>query len=598
MKGKSFVHTTGFKKNFNPKILVTLFVMIGFNIFGLFECYAQHTLVYTYENDTSGSVPYLNNCDVTPSSMNSSNAIVRSFVVTDSFTITDGGQIGLGINIAHNDRRELVLRLIAPNGATATLINEAGSNGSSNYDVMLTDLSESTAFNDGDGDNTGIPYYHRDIQSLGGNAFDAFIGTPTKGIWRILISDDESSTNGTFNRAKLVLRDSGGFVQSPSGSMVFYEWGSNGNNNAFVGTVLSGVTFSQISTNDVFGNGRSGSFDTKTNMFGSHVGYYYMSFDVRSSTSPDGDQNESGAMSTIFGFSSPVYSLSFGLLDNDYSTSSSFSRFEDISRVIAYDVNGNTVPYETWPQVPGTTAMDFVGDVWEGDVTIGGTDSQANAYYYFEGGVSRIEIEYFCGDAPTTPGVQYLGLSDLTFYDPLLLPIRLVEFTANNVDNHVQLNWNTSSESNSDYFHIERAGPEYEFSLIGNTKAAGNSNEPVSYGFKDDNPLPGLSYYRLKQVDFNGEINYSPVRSVDRREGIEKLEVSPNPSSGLVSVTTGVPAIEISVWSLMGENVMEYIPVNKQVDYELDISHLKSGIYYMRISYQNGQNNVVKLVRE
>jgi subtilisin-like proprotein convertase family protein len=568
----------------------------------------QHTVVYCYENDSSGTIPYLSNCDVTPSSMTTSNTLVRYFDVTDSFVIADGGEVSLGINISHNDRREMVVRLMAPNGVTTTLINETLSNGFPNYDVMLSDLSETTDIHDVDGDNTGVPYYHRDVQSYGNNAFDSFIGVTTKGTWKLLMSDDQSSMVGTFNRAKLVLRDSGGLVHPPQSSLAVYDWGTNGNNNDFFGTVMAGVTMNLTTTNDVFNNGiGSGSatlnFKTKTGAFGSHYGYYVMGFDVSNQTLtfPDLDEDESGAMIATFDFGPQIYNLYLGFLEVDWKVGNNNSNggFEDLARLIAYDTFGNIMPYETWPHLKNTASCGFVGDIWEGDTTVtsSNADSSANALFFVPGPIAKLEIEYFSGSDPKKPAGQWLGISDIKFQDPVLLPVQYADFEARKFEESVVLDWKTTNEKDNDHFEVERAGADYKFYKVGTLKGSGTSNELKTYSYIDEAAMPGISYYRLRQVDFNGREYYSPVRSVDFRTAVNKLVVSPNPAYGSISINTGEAAEKIDIISVTGQLVMEYVPENESgFTHDIDISDLKTGIYLVSVKYINGLAKQVRIV--
>ncbi|MBW6483665.1 MAG: T9SS type A sorting domain-containing protein [Vicingaceae bacterium] len=95
------------------------------------------------------------------------------------------------------------------------------------------------------------------------------------------------------------------------------------------------------------------------------------------------------------------------------------------------------------------------------------------------------------------------------------LPITLVSFDAIVKDNTIQLTWITSSEINNDFFTIERSTDAQHWEEILTTKGAGNSNQFLTYLETDFNPLEGISYYRLKQTDFDGQFEYFnivPVR--------------------------------------------------------------------------------------
>jgi hypothetical protein len=89
------------------------------------------------------------------------------------------------------------------------------------------------------------------------------------------------------------------------------------------------------------------------------------------------------------------------------------------------------------------------------------------------------------------------------------LPIELLDFTAEPTSKVVNLKWITASETNNSHFTVERSSDGVVFKPVLEKPGAGNSNSVRSYSDVDENPLEGVSYYRLKQTDFNGEFTYS-----------------------------------------------------------------------------------------
>jgi hypothetical protein len=94
------------------------------------------------------------------------------------------------------------------------------------------------------------------------------------------------------------------------------------------------------------------------------------------------------------------------------------------------------------------------------------------------------------------------------------LPVELVSFTTTLVGGEVVIEWSTASELNNDYYLIQRSPDGFNWQTIDTTDGAGNSSWQLDYYEEDREPLLGLSYYRLKQVDFNGAFAYSPIRVV------------------------------------------------------------------------------------
>ena len=169
------------------------------------------------------------------------------------------------------------------------------------------------------------------------------------------------------------------------------------------------------------------------------------------------------------------------------------------------------------------------------------------------------------------------------------LPIELVYFNASVENNtHVKLEWETQTEINNHYFEIERSFNRLEWTTINKVAGAGNSNTILEYAAYDLTPLSGISYYRLKQVDYNGDYSYSEVEQINFI-GIEVINLYPNPSPGIIQLTlnsTENSNAVIQLYHTNGKNVY-----NRKVElqkgfkqYTLDFNYLSSGIYIFKIS--------------
>ncbi|MEM8909890.1 MAG: T9SS type A sorting domain-containing protein, partial [Bacteroidota bacterium] len=127
------------------------------------------------------------------------------------------------------------------------------------------------------------------------------------------------------------------------------------------------------------------------------------------------------------------------------------------------------------------------------------------------------------------------SIDDLALSILLNLPVDLVNFTAQKTGEDVLLKWDTASEVNNDYFEIELAIGEAaiqnnEFTTIGKINGIGTTSQASHYEFVDELPnKQGNRYYRLKQVDLDGSIAYSPVRLVNFAPIEASILVYPNP---------------------------------------------------------------------
>jgi hypothetical protein len=96
--------------------------------------------------------------------------------------------------------------------------------------------------------------------------------------------------------------------------------------------------------------------------------------------------------------------------------------------------------------------------------------------------------------------------------DPL--PIELTRFVGTCVNGDVEIRWTTWTETENDFFTVERSNNGTDWEVVDVVEGAGNSNEPISYTVKDENAYGGTSYYRLKDTDFAGKSSYSEVIAV------------------------------------------------------------------------------------
>ncbi|MBK6447277.1 MAG: hypothetical protein IPF81_18895 [Bacteroidetes bacterium] len=113
------------------------------------------------------------------------------------------------------------------------------------------------------------------------------------------------------------------------------------------------------------------------------------------------------------------------------------------------------------------------------------------------------------------------------------LPIELATFSATLNGKQVDVKWTTQAEINNHFFTIERSSDNVNFSELGRVEGAGNSTSTNEYAYTDFHPLTGVSYYRLKQTDYDGKCAYFPV-SVIRNVRKGTFLVYPNPSTSQV----------------------------------------------------------------
>lgn len=215
----------------------------------------------------------------------------------------------------------------------------------------------------------------------------------------------------------------------------------------------------------------------------------------------------------------------------------------------------------------------------------------------YSGGHEVYDGMFFDGNHPqTTPSGQNLGsttlLNDLDFRVnyTVAFPIELIDFKAEIFHNTVMLTWFTGSEYNNEKFEIQASRAGQEFQKIGEISGNGTTTKHQEYSFEIENPINGTSYYRLKQIDFNGQFEYSKVVSVNfKGEGCQVGAIYPNPSkSGLVNLeylSQNDDEVTVSVFDMTGKLKISYnLQVsNEENNLNLDFSDLNAGIYIVKI---------------
>jgi hypothetical protein len=111
-----------------------------------------------------------------------------------------------------------------------------------------------------------------------------------------------------------------------------------------------------------------------------------------------------------------------------------------------------------------------------------------------------------------------------------VLPVSLIYFNAHFQDKNVIVDWRTATEKDNDFFTVERSIDGINFQSLANIDGAGNSNSIISYSYIDHTPYPKVSYYRLKQTDYNGAFSYSNTVAV-RNGSNSSFLIYPNPAS-------------------------------------------------------------------
>jgi hypothetical protein len=275
--------------------------------------------------------------------------------------------------------------------------------------------------------------------------------------------------------------------------------------------------------------------------------------------------------------------------------------------------NSATAPTATVSST-GRPNVEVVGVVVStADITLTLTVTQTNKNDVVT--ISGIQVMAIDGSVNTqvnilrTGGTATInGITSTTNFGTLssdgVLPVELSSFSASVVDNAVKLNWKTETEVNNYGFEIHRttsplpspyqgeggvAGRGWE--KIGFVNGNGNSNSPKSYSFTDTDVLSGKYSYRLKQIDNDGQFEYSKTIEVDlgAPSKFELAQNFPNPFNPETSISFTLPvagSVKLTVYNLLGQEVQSLVNEYKEAGTHIinfNASEFNSGVYIYKL---------------
>ncbi len=201
------------------------------------------------------------------------------------------------------------------------------------------------------------------------------------------------------------------------------------------------------------------------------------------------------------------------------------------------------------------------------------TGLTANTTYHYE------VFEYNGSDAPVYNTTGTTG----SFVTTGPLPLSWVSFKGKQQDGKVQLEWVTADEYNTSHFIVERSEGNGNFRTIGNVSAKGGNGEN-SYSFTDQFPLKTQAIYRLKQVDTDGQFEYSQsIRIGSEQERLE-LKLFPNPAPSMV--TLSIARVDaVFAYRITDNNGSTVKMGNTRNGVPVSLSGLKAGVYHVQVWY-------------
>ena len=244
--------------------------------------------------------------------------------------------------------------------------------------------------------------------------------------------------------------------------------------------------------------------------------------------------------------------------------------WDNVAKKLSFDLS--STPHNLQAMVPFNSADGTLQQVTENGVPITFTPQTVKgiAYGFFPAG----------------------SKSYVAIYSSTPLPVTLLNFTVTKQGDNAQLNWSTSSEENNKGFEIQRSTDQSAWTVLNFIAGAGNSQTQNDYQYLDQNLPAGTYYYRLRQVDYDGNSSFSKVVPItfDGGMALELKQNRPNPFNNNTSITMVIPKagrVQLMLYDQMGRPIQQLMDEEKMPGtYSVTVNKngLSSGIYYYKMT--------------
>ncbi len=178
-------------------------------------------------------------------------------------------------------------------------------------------------------------------------------------------------------------------------------------------------------------------------------------------------------------------------------------------------------------------------------------------------------------------GTGHGSFDEFFFSDELeaVLPVELVSFEAFSIEKGIKLIWTTATEISNERFIIERSNDGLQWHQIGEVAGNGNSSELIDYSFEDFHPFQGINYYRLVQVDYDGQQSISEIVKAINEPSISSIQIYQN--GNVLKVNAASTISEITFIDLSGRRLSKYNTRDNKV--EIPIVFKKDMMYIVHV---------------
>jgi hypothetical protein len=187
-------------------------------------------------------------------------------------------------------------------------------------------------------------------------------------------------------------------------------------------------------------------------------------------------------------------------------------------------------------------------------------------------------------DLPSLPNdrqwtIDYSDTGVVLSVESSELPVQLISFSGYRTDDHNVIKWETVSEMMNDHFELERSDTGKNFEVIDHIPGAGSTNAIKSYMVRDYAAQNEIYYYRLKQVDYDGSVNYSRIIVVSSSMKPDELILYPNPVLEYLYLDVPELSFQYTIINVNGKTVQSGLAQKKEV---IATTELQPGVYFLK----------------
>ncbi|MFL5729300.1 MAG: T9SS type A sorting domain-containing protein [Cytophagaceae bacterium] len=317
-----------------------------------------------------------------------------------------------------------------------------------------------------------------------------------------------------------------------------------------------------------------------------------------------------GGTFTLGSIPAGTHTIRFYNNGNDWASVNNYS-FNNISlsQLLAYGYHGTSYAYgyvydhslPEWIDPASVTAVTSasikVGSLAPGSYKVDFFDPQAGTAFFAGGTYTALASP---NDSITVPLPSFK--KDLAFkVYPSALPVEFVSFSGQMSDDQAKLQWSTASEKNNDHFDVQRSADGISYEAIGTVKGSGHSSSVLDYTFTDEHTLMGSAYYRIRQVDSDGNSALSNVIILSRYS--DALSLFPNPAGSDLNllISSGEAGkAEVSVFNMMGSEVLHQTIdlIQGQKLMNINLGSLPASVYFLKLSRNGAKPEIHKFIRQ